>query len=148
ELGVPATIFVATAFLDGDRPFPFDDWQAAGSRWVPPDSWRPLSTAQCSEMQAGGLIDLGSHTHTHAIFRARPEAFVNDLRASLNKMSARFGLEQVPFSFPFGIADPDLIAAARRSGVLCGLTTQCELVRPWSDPFTWGRFNVTDSDTS
>jgi len=31
ELEVPATIFVATAYLDGVAPFPFDDWPAVGS---------------------------------------------------------------------------------------------------------------------
>ena len=31
ELNLPATIFVATKYLDSDVPFPFDDWSAAGS---------------------------------------------------------------------------------------------------------------------
>ena len=35
ELNVPATIFVATKYLDTDRPFPFDDWSAAGKSGVP-----------------------------------------------------------------------------------------------------------------
>jgi glycosyltransferase involved in cell wall biosynthesis len=32
--------------------------------------------------------------------------------------------------------------------VICGLTTDCALVDPRSDPFEWGRFNAFDWDTS
>lgn len=147
DLGVPATVFLATAYLDSSAPFPFDDWPAAGSSDVPAESWRPLTTGQCSDMLAQGLIDLGSHTHTHAVFRDRPEALGRDVTTSLEVLRARFGLEDATFSFPYGIAGPALADAARRAGVLCGLTTQAVLVRPHSDPFTWGRFNVEESDS-
>jgi peptidoglycan/xylan/chitin deacetylase (PgdA/CDA1 family) len=147
ELGVPATVFLATAYLDSQEPFPFDDWPAAGAAHVPPESWRPLTTEQCREMLAGGLVELGSHTHTHANFRGRPEAFAQDLEVSLEVLRSRFRLSGVPFSFPFGIQDAELVAAARRSGVLCALTTQADLVRSGGDPFTWGRFGVGEDDT-
>ena len=45
-LAAPATVFVATAYLDADGPFPFDDWPAAGSPHIPAEAWRPLTTAQ------------------------------------------------------------------------------------------------------
>lgn len=147
ELGVPATIFVATAYLDGAAPFPFDNWSAAGSPDVPVESWRPLTTEQCAEMLAQGLIDLGSHTHTHANFRGQPEAFVRDVATSLDVLRTRFGLADATFAFPFGIAGPTLIAAARRTGVLCALNSQTRLVQPHSDPFTWGRLVAEETDT-
>ena len=37
--------------------------------------------------------------------------------------------------------------AARRAGVTCALTTEGEVNRPTDDPFSWGRFNVYESDT-
>jgi hypothetical protein len=147
-LSVPATVFLATAYLDCIERFPFDDWPDAGSSEVPPQSWRPLSFAQCSQMLEEGLIDLGSHTHTHAVFRGRPGSFGQDLAASLALIRARFGLADIMFSYPFGIVEPALAAAARRAGVLCALSAQAELVRPQSDPFTWGRFSVAENDTS
>jgi peptidoglycan/xylan/chitin deacetylase (PgdA/CDA1 family) len=147
-LSVPATVFLATAFLDQSEPFPFDDWPFAGSSGVPADTWRPLSSAQCGEMLEEGLIDLGSHTHTHAVFRGDPEAFQQDLAASLTLLRDRFAFTEVPFSYPFGIVEPDLAAAVQRAGVLCALSTQSNLVRPQSDPFTWGRFTVMPGDTS
>ncbi len=146
-LGVPATIFLATAYLDSGPPFPFDDWPSAGSPDVPAESWKPLTSAQCAEMLGQGLIDLGSHTHTHAVFRGRPDAMVQDIGTSLEVLHARFGLVDATFSFPFDIAGPTLIAAARRAGLLCSLSSAAVLVRPHSDPFTWGRFFVEESDT-
>jgi peptidoglycan/xylan/chitin deacetylase (PgdA/CDA1 family) len=147
-LGVPATIFLATAYLDSQEPFPFDDWQAAGSPRVPPESWRPLTTAQCREMLQGGLIELGSHTHTHADFRDRPEGLAQDLMASLEVLRDRFNLTDATFAFPFGITEPSLCAAARQAGLLCSLTTETTLVRPGSDPFSWGRFGIDESDSA
>jgi len=32
ELNIPGTIFVATKYLDTDRPFPFDDWSATAPK--------------------------------------------------------------------------------------------------------------------
>jgi peptidoglycan/xylan/chitin deacetylase (PgdA/CDA1 family) len=148
DLGVPATVFLATAYLDGDEPFPFEDWRLAGSPRVSPDSWRPLTTAQCAALFEGGLIDVGSHTHTHRMFRGRPEALYEDVLTSAGVLRRRFGLADATFSFPFGIVDAELTAAARRAGMLCALSTQEVLVRPGSDPFTWGRFGVTDTETA
>ena len=148
ELGIPATIFVATAYLDGNDPFPFDDWSAAGSQRVPCESWKPLSTAQCAEMLDDGLIELGAHTHTHADFSGRPDALRRDLITSLAVLQRRFGVVNATFAFPFGYAGPALARAAKEAGVLCALTTQSELVTPQSDPFDWGRFPVYATDTA
>src|SRR5262249_41732815 len=63
-------------------------------------------------------------------------------------LRARFGLGAVTFSFPFGIAGPELTDAARQSGVLCGLTTEQVPASLREDPFTWGRFGIEESDTA
>jgi peptidoglycan/xylan/chitin deacetylase (PgdA/CDA1 family) len=148
ELRVPATVFVATAYLDQDAPFPFDDWAAAGAVNVAAELWRPLTTKQCAAMRASGLVEIGTHTHTHARFRGRPEALYQDLLASLAVLRAGLGLAEVPFAFPFGVTGPDLAAAARRAGVRCSLTTQEVLAHPQGDPFAWGRFGVAQADSA
>jgi len=51
--GVPATLFVATEFVERARPFP---WGA------PPASWRALNDAAST-----GLVALESHTHGHGL---------------------------------------------------------------------------------
>jgi len=153
ELEVPATIFLATAYLDSRAPFPSDDWPDTGSPFVPPDSWRPLSTAQCRELLTDGLIELGAHTHTHRDFRNSPEALEDDLAVCRQLLADRFGIDRPTFSFPYGVkswgfSGPPLSGAARRAGMRCALTTEPELVFPGDDPFDWGRHTATDDDSA
>jgi peptidoglycan/xylan/chitin deacetylase (PgdA/CDA1 family) len=147
-LSIPATVFLVTSYLDAGRPFAFDDWVAAGSAAVPAAAWRPLSTAQCSEMARDGLIELGSHTHTHADSRGRPEEFRRDLARSLEVLADSFGVKLATFAFPFGRFDDDLVAVSRAAGVLCALSAEQKLVAPNSDPFTAGRIYVDGHDTA
>ncbi len=145
EWNIPATVFLATAYLGSAEPFPFDDWAGAGT--APPETWRPLTWGQCAEMQAGGLIELGSHTHTHQVFRDQPGALAADLAASAAALREGFGLTDATFAFPFGFHDPEMVAVVRAAGLRCALTTAMDIVRPGADPFAWGRFNVEDHDT-
>ena len=152
RLKVPATIFLATAYLDSADPFPMDNWELAGSGKVPSACWRPLTTEHCREMQASGLIELAAHTHTHQDFRTSPAIFAEDLRRCLAELRRLFGMENATFAFPFGettlgFANSGLVSAARTVGVLCGLTTESGLVRPVDDRFTWRRLMPEDFDT-
>lgn len=153
ELQVPATVFVNTAYLDASDPFPFDTWGIDWQGRVPPESYRPLTSNQCRELQADGIVELAAHTHTHEDFRDRPEQFRQDLQLSVDILRSRFGVDQVMFAFPFGspalgFAGGALARAAREAGVVCGLTTESVLIDPRSDPFHWGRFNAFAWDTS
>lgn len=147
KLNVPATLFLATAFLDSPLPFPNDNWSGAGAANVPEVAWRPLTTDECDQLQASGLISLGAHTHTHRFFVEQPEEFRMDLARCVAILRERFGVERPTFSFPFGLASPELVAIAKQSGVSCGLMTRPDCVLPGDDPFRWGRFGVTTADT-
>lgn len=153
DLQIPATVFVNTAYLDGRAPFPFDRWSKAECKLLPAPAYRPLSWDECREMQDSGLIEIGAHTHTHADFRGKPAEFQEDLTTCVIELRSELDIADVSFAFPFGrrrhgFVDDHLLAAARRAGVTCALTTECELVDPRSDPFGWGRFNVYDWDTA
>jgi peptidoglycan/xylan/chitin deacetylase (PgdA/CDA1 family) len=148
ELRVPATIFLATAYLDSSRPFPFDNWSCAGSAKVPDTSWRPLTTTQCHTLMENELIELAAHTHTHDAFAGRTAEFRVDMELSLEILDKRFGIRSPTFSFPFGLTTPELIAAARDLGVACALSTRAERVGAALDPFHWGRFTASDLDTA
>src|SRR5262249_13777180 len=125
-LGVPATVFMTTAFLDSGEPFPFDCWGLEHQGRVPADAYRPLTTDECRRLARSGLVELGAHTHTHQDFRGRPEAFREDLRESVRVIRERFGVREVSFAFPFGRrrsghSGDDLVREARRAGVTCSL---------------------------
>ena len=152
SLQIPATIFLATSYLDSDAPFPFDDWQEAGAAHVPQTVWRPLTTAQCREMTGSGLMELGAHTHTHADFQGDPVAFEDDLRECMAVLQDRFAVTEATFAFPFGKSglgyeSHGFVDAARRLNILCALTTEPQLVRSDSDRHSWGRFEATQTDT-
>jgi peptidoglycan/xylan/chitin deacetylase (PgdA/CDA1 family) len=150
-LGIPATVFVATAFIGRREPFPFDPWGRAHAETVAPADWRPLTWAECAELESSGLVEIGSHSHTHADLRSRPDEFETDVATSVGLLDERLRRQPRPFAFPYGsvrsgFAGPALREAARRAGVTCGLTTEIELVRPGQDPFGWGRIEAVDSD--
>jgi peptidoglycan/xylan/chitin deacetylase (PgdA/CDA1 family) len=153
KLRVPATIFLATRYIDSPDPFPSDDWIAAGADGVPAEAWQPMTTDECLQLQKSGLIELGAHTHSHDDFRGKPDYLRNDLRQCLAVLREKFQIERPTFAFPYGtkgngFAGPDLVAVARESDLRCSLTTEAEMVTAKTDPFDWGRFAAEDIDTS
>jgi len=153
RLGVPATVFLATAYLDSDQPFPSDDWPSAGQAGVPSEAWRPLSIDECFAMVSSGLVDIGAHTHTHADFRGRPVEMLADLEVNLGVLRDKLGIDRPLFSFPYGtkcdgFANEELARAARGAGVRCCLTTEGTIVRQADNPFDWGRITAEEHDTA
>ena len=153
ELQIPATVFINTAYMDSDAPFPFDAWGVAYHDRVGCEAYRPLSWTQCHEMAGDGLVEFAAHTHTHQDFRNRPEAFACDLETCVDIVRNRFSQRDVMFAFPYGsskngFAGGELADAAKQTGVICALTTDAETVDPQSDPFHWGRFHVFSWDRS
>lgn len=148
ELNIPATVFLATAYVGSDRPFPFDSW-ITGARSIEPfrDCWRPLTCDECEVLLESGLVELGCHTHTHADFRGRPDALASDVEQSLDFLKHRLGVENPSFSYPFGVpqlgfADPILADVVRRAGCSFALQIGNSLVDDATDPFHLGRFDV------
>jgi peptidoglycan/xylan/chitin deacetylase (PgdA/CDA1 family) len=85
--GVPATLYVATSFVEDQQPFP-----ANGT----PVSWGALGDAV-----ATGLLTVGSHTHTHALLdRLAPELVDDELARSVDLIGSRLGVDAVHFAYP------------------------------------------------
>lgn len=147
ELNVPATIFVATAYLDSEQRFPFDDWLAAGTQRVPADSWRPLRTAECEELLASGLIELGAHTHHHELYLGRGDEFRADLGQCLAVLERKFGITRPSFALPYGAGDQVMVDIVRDVGMSCCLWTGNQPVDVNEGAFEWGRFDVSQRDT-
>jgi peptidoglycan/xylan/chitin deacetylase (PgdA/CDA1 family) len=148
KLSIPATVFLPTAYLDEQRPFPFDDWSAAGSLQIPAETWRPMTTAQCLEISENGLVELGAHTHSHQDFTNSPRDFERDLALNIDFLRSELNVHHPSFAFPFGRFTAEMLAAVRRAGLTCGLTTVGASVDPSQSPFGWGRFHVEAWDTA
>ena len=144
RLRIPATVFLATAYLDQTAPFPFDDWHLAGHP-ATQHAWRPLSSDQVRGMLDTGWIEVGSHTHTHQDFRGRSHEFRSDVVTSLEVLDQRFGVQRPAFSLPFGVSESNWPELLQRIHVSCCVTSDCQLVTPADDPYAWGRFGTSNT---
>jgi peptidoglycan/xylan/chitin deacetylase (PgdA/CDA1 family) len=118
---------------------------------VPRDSaLASLNWEEVDALRTTGLVEFGSHTHTHPVLSrcslARQE---HELRASRDVLRGRLGWAEL-FAYPNGSradftpATQDLL---RRLGYRCGVTTIPGLARQGDDPYELCRVHV-GADTS
>lgn len=100
--GLPATLYVATEFVDGGHDFP---WGA------PPTSWAALRDATST-----GLVTIGSHTHSHWLMdRTDPGVVAADLDQSIQLITAHIGTAPTHFAYPKAVlGSPATEIAVRR----------------------------------
>jgi peptidoglycan/xylan/chitin deacetylase (PgdA/CDA1 family) len=85
--GLPATLYVATQYIDEQAEFP---WGA-----------RPTSWAALRDTVATGLITIGSHTHSHWLLdRLEPAEVAADLDRSIELIGEHLGLSAQHFAYP------------------------------------------------
>jgi peptidoglycan/xylan/chitin deacetylase (PgdA/CDA1 family) len=100
--GVPATLFVATDFVERRRTFPADG--------------TPISWAAVADAHATGLVTVGSHTHTHALLdRLDARAVEEELDRSRDVIAHRLGVEARHFAYPKALAGSRVADAAVRA---------------------------------
>jgi peptidoglycan/xylan/chitin deacetylase (PgdA/CDA1 family) len=113
ELGIPATIFVPTAIVDGTVAY---TWYAD-----PPPA---MSWEEIAALVADGLIDFQSHTRTHPRLphvddgRARDE-----IAGSKRELEDRLGREVTSFCYPAGLWGERDARLVREAGYRAGVTT-------------------------
>ena len=101
RLGLPATLYVATEFVDRRRDFPHHGT---------PISWSALRDAH-----ATGLVTVGSHTHTHALLDRLPAERIDDeLDRADDLIAEHVGERPRHFAYPKAVAGSSLADAAVR----------------------------------
>jgi peptidoglycan/xylan/chitin deacetylase (PgdA/CDA1 family) len=101
EHRIPVTLYLATAFVEEQRSFS--------------DDGRPLSWAALRDACATGLVDVGSHTHTHAVLDRLPaDRVVDELDRSKQLIEDRLGRPCHDFAYPKALAPSPAAAAAVR----------------------------------
>jgi peptidoglycan/xylan/chitin deacetylase (PgdA/CDA1 family) len=89
--GVPATLYVATDFVESGRPFP--------------DDGRPVSWAGLRDALSTGLVTIGSHTHTHRLLdRVEAGEAADELDRSKGLIEDRLGVACDHFAYPKALA--------------------------------------------
>ena len=100
--GIPATLYIATAFVDEQRPFPYG---------APAVSWSALQDASST-----GLVTIGSHTHTHALLdRCDGPQVEAELERSRGLIQEHLNVEAAHFAYPKAVAGSPVAEAAVRA---------------------------------
>ena len=133
EHGVPVTLFVATDFVERGRAFPNDG---------APITWSALRDAMST-----GLVDVGSHTHTHALLdRLPPAQIADELDRSAELIGERTGVAAAHFAYPRAVpgsrAADEMVRARFRSAALAGTRVN----RYGADRYRLARSPVQHSD--
>ena len=89
--GVPATVYLATRYVDEDISFP--------------DDGTPLSWAAVREMASTGVVTFGSHTHGHLLLdRLPPAEAADELDRSKALIEHHVGAPAHHFAYPKAVA--------------------------------------------
>lgn len=115
-----------------------------------PENYRSLTWTQCKEMSDSGLMEIGSHTHSHTIATLLGDALPGELSRSKELIEKNLGRPCDLFCYPNGDYDdysPRTAALLKNAGFKCGLTTVAGFVAPGSDPYEMLRFGTDDRDS-
>ena len=130
---VPATLYVATDFVNRGRPFP--------------DGGVPVSWAALRDAHASGLVDLGSHTHTHALLDRLPADEIDDeLERSVDLIGEHVGIRAEHFAYPKAVPGSPAADAAVRARFASAALAGCRANRPGLDAWRLARSPVQKSD--
>jgi peptidoglycan/xylan/chitin deacetylase (PgdA/CDA1 family) len=141
ELGFPATVFVVTRFVDGRLPLDWPGLEAVGIASC--DDRSSLEWSDLESLVADGW-EIGSHTVHHPYLPDLDDADLErELVASRELITARLGGCDT-LSYPYGLADARVAAAAGRAGYLGAAT----LTRAHTQdaPLLRPRFNLDSND--
>lgn len=116
-----------------------------------PENYRALTWAQCREMSDSGLMEIGSHTHTHTIATLH-DGDEGERELALSKRLVEQNLAKPCDLFCYPNGDYDDFSPATRErlkklGFKCGLTTVAGFVKEGSDPYEMLRFGTDDRDS-
>jgi peptidoglycan/xylan/chitin deacetylase (PgdA/CDA1 family) len=133
EHRVPVTLYVATDFIERGVAYPNDG---------APLTWNALSDAL-----ATGLVDVGSHTHTHALLDRLPrDEIAAELDRSIELIGERTGVTARHFAYPKAVpgspAADELVRTRFDSAALAGTRVN----RHGVDPYRLARSPVQYSD--
>jgi peptidoglycan/xylan/chitin deacetylase (PgdA/CDA1 family) len=112
DLGIPATIFVASGMIDGTAPV---SWY----RQPPP----LLSWDELREISQGGLVAIGAHSRTHPALPKLPdEEAWGEVAGSRADIEKRTGRPVTSFAYPSGLYGEREVRMARDAGYRVAVT--------------------------
>jgi peptidoglycan/xylan/chitin deacetylase (PgdA/CDA1 family) len=134
EHRVPVTLYVATDFIERGLSFP--------------DEGVPLSWAALRDAAGTGFVDVGSHTHTHALLDRLPaDDVAGELDRSIELIGERVGLRAEHFAYPKAVMGSEAADAAVRARFASAAVAGTHLNRyRATDPYRLARSPIQLSD--
>jgi peptidoglycan/xylan/chitin deacetylase (PgdA/CDA1 family) len=140
SLGLVATVFVVTDFVDEGRPF---DWFETTT--VEESEVRPLTWSELGELAVAGW-EIGSHTRTHPrLPRLDDHSLEVELRGSREACERALDYPCRSLAYPFGDVDERVVAAARAAGYEAAAALPLGV--PGSSALLWPRTGVYRKDS-
>lgn len=140
QLGLPATLFVTTGFVETGIPYPILHHSACAE--IKPVTWDMLG-----EMANSGLVTIGAHTHTHVYLDNEPADKVSEeLAIPLELFRQRLGLDVRHFAYPKALWNPTvekLVANYYATAVIGG---GCKATPNGFNPYRIPRVPIRCSD--
>jgi peptidoglycan/xylan/chitin deacetylase (PgdA/CDA1 family) len=134
EHQIPVTLYVATEFVDEGRDFP--------------DDGVPLSWSALGDAVATGLVDVGSHTHAHALLDRLPAAEIDaELDRSIELIGEHLGVHTAHFAYPKAVMGSPAADAAVRARFESAAIAGTQVNRYGAtDPYRLARSPIQMSD--
>jgi peptidoglycan/xylan/chitin deacetylase (PgdA/CDA1 family) len=146
ELGVPATVFVPTDFVEEGTPF-----RLPGHEWVgtePEPELMCMSWDRIRTLRDEGW-EIGSHTCSHPWLTQVPaEQLEQELRRSRELCAERLGEPPTSLAYPYGDHDSRVVAATASAGYSFACTLPHRFEEFGSDPLQIARIDVTRNEPS
>jgi peptidoglycan/xylan/chitin deacetylase (PgdA/CDA1 family) len=148
RLGVPATVFAPTGYIDaGQLSWPGIEQWAETHR----GELRAMSWDQLGELAERGW-EIGSHTRSHPhLTQLDDEQLAGELEGSRHECAARLGRQPTSLAYPYGDVDERVASRAAAAGYrACGaLSSRLTRLGPYRHPRvgiyhadTWWRFRL------
>jgi peptidoglycan/xylan/chitin deacetylase (PgdA/CDA1 family) len=152
---IPATFFVAAAYVGTRDPMPFDRWGRLNRGHVGAECWRAAGWRELEHAIHSGLITIGSHSFRHleardcgaGHLREEAERSRETLRTRLGEEHARI------YAYPYGSSRLGDVTeayeqAVRAAGYDLAVTTDLGLARASDNPFRLPRIEAHQVDSA
>lgn len=139
KLGLPATFFITTGFVDSANVPNWDKHLPTQPGWMTWEHVRAL---------AAQGFDIGCHTDTHInMAETDPQRIREELRISKQKLQQELGLAVELFAYPFGGRDQiseSSIELVREAGFVSCASCYGGTNQPMADPFHLRRIGIAE----
>lgn len=135
RLGIPATFFLTTRFLDG--------WPGGGRYW---EAWPHMSWQDAADLARAGFA-IGAHSATHATLTGLPATRLGEeVRDCKKALEDRLGTRVSSFSYPHGVCDRRAMRAVEGAGYDLACAGLFGVNRPPVDRFSLLRTEIDGAD--